>query len=329
MSDNIYGNNVYSLKQRMWHSKGTIGEVGEGAFSINGRMAPVSFEIRPYHIILNEEMKVSKDSAIVRMAGHEVVVGMTKGRYQLTQPVVYCQIFDTAVGKDVETLGYLGTNGDRMFITWELPSIDVHGDKVQTYGFLAVGFDGKFGEHLYLTNVRVVCNNTWNMAINDGKTASVYSGKHNMLTHESRLASWMKYVNDDAEQKVMIYQNLFRKMEETKVGTDLAATLFKDIYPHKDEISDYYPSELREQDSKTIDVFNLKQDEARSLAMNLFQGAGIQIGQTAWGVYNSITEYENHVRPSKKDRVNSILLGNRQGTMQNAMAVVTKLVGNK
>jgi hypothetical protein len=58
----------------------------------------------------------------------------------------------------------------------------------------------------------------------------------------------------------------------------------------------------------------------------LFQGKGIEITPTAWGVFNCVTEAENHHKPSKKDTVNSILLGSRANIMEGAMTVISDFV---
>lgn len=334
MSDNIHENNVYSLKQRVWHNKGRIGQENETALQVYSQMSPVDFVSRPFSVSLNGGVwESNKHFAIIRTGTDgEKIIGQTKGRYVLTQPLTYCQLFDSTVGKPVETLGFLGTDGDRMFITWDLPFIDVHGDKVQTYGFLAVGYDGMYGEHLYVTNVRVICANTWNAAVSDSESSnnrgrgSLYSGKHNQTNHEKVLGIWMNYITKDAEEHVKLYQNLFCKMQETKIDTSVASNLFSKVYPLKDSLGSFYPDELRTKKEESIEEFNRKQTESQDLAMSLFKGVGIEISPTVWGAFNSVTEAENHHKKSKKDETFSILLGNRHNIMENAMNVMCEYV---
>jgi len=321
MSDNIYGQNIYSHKEEMWHKKGTVGQDDERAEEVYGRMTPVIFEQRPFSITLGGQSVESGDLGIVRTSDTEVLVGITKGRYNLTQPLTYCQMFDANVQQPVETLGFLGTKADKMFLTWKLPKIDVHGDKVENFGFIATGFDGRFGEHLFVTHVRVVCNNTWNAAIGDGKSA-LYNGKHSDTNHERNLALWMEFVQRDAEEHVMIYQKLFRKLEEVSVSKDNARTIFENVYPYTGDGMTYGPQVLIDEGAKRDQEFNMKQGESRNLAMELFCGKGTEINTTAWGVFNAVTEAENHCKKSKKDTTASILLGSRAAIMDRAMAVV-------
>jgi len=334
MTDRIYKQNVYSLREPMWHSKGVVGQEEENAMSVYRHMLPVAFEQRPFSISLNGgTVESNKHFGIVRVGGNtEKIIGQSKGRYNLTQPEKYAQLFDAYVQKPVETMGFLGTSGERMFTTWSLPQIDVHGDIVKMFGFLAVGFDGKFGEKLFETGVRVVCSNTWSMAVADSQEkrgGAAYSAKHNMKDHEERLGIWMRYITKQAEENVAIYQSLFRKMEETPVTVDVAYNLFAKVYPKKNSLGDFHPDELRGKDQGKIDLLNQSQEEKRDLAIELFKGAGVEIGKTLWGTFNVITELENHHIPSKKDKTESILLGNRQGIMQEALLVMSEYVENR
>ena len=321
MSDNTYGQNAFFNGTPAWHKKGTVGDGSIGAEAVfNGMPEKVHFELRPFSILLNGQTFVGKDTGIIRISGaSEDLVGRTKNRYKLTQPIDYCKMFDAHVGQPVETMGFLGTNGSRMFLTWNLPDLDVHGDKVKNFGFIAVGFDGLFGEKLYLTNVRVVCNNTWQAAINSSK--AVYSGKHNHLNHERDMALWMEHVQKQTEERVAIHQSLFRKWEETKVTKDQARQIFENVYPTKNGKLEDAPAILIEEEKENVIEYNLKQIEKRDLAMELFSGRGIEITPTVWGAFNCITEQQNHYIHSKKDDLNSLLLGARAETMAYAMSV--------
>lgn len=328
--DDITDKNFYSYKKQVWHGKGIVGEIEESAMSVYERMTPVRFEQRPFSITLNGEVyETGKHYGIVRIAEKEVVIGQTKGRYVLTQPKRYAELFDQYVGKPVETMGFLGTHGKRMFTTWVLPQVDVHGDKVDMFGLLAAGFDGAFGEQIYETGVRVVCRNTFNKAISNSDEkfkGAVYSGRHTEKDHEETLGIWMQYVTQQAEENVEVYQKLFRKMEETPITTDKAYNLFSQVYYLKDSIGSYYPDQLRTKDQGTIDDFNQDQMKKRDLALSLFSDAGIEITPTVYGVYNSVTELENHHIKSKKDSTESILFGDRQNVMENAFNIMSEYV---
>lgn len=332
MSDNIYQNNVYSKGVKMWHNKGIVGTGDESAIQVYSRMTPVEFRQEEFSITLNGVVTGSGDFGIIRKQDKEVVIGHTKGRYDIIQPEEYCQIFDRALSKPVETLGFLGTNAEKVFFTWNLPDIDVRGDMLNLYGFLIAGFDGKFGEHLYVTSTRVVCQNTANIGISNaentnshgyGQTRSgaVYNGKHNHANHRRDLEIWMSHLQETSEKNVEMIKGLFMNMQEKPLTVDEAFGLFQQVYPKKDELPENYPTKLRAEKEEEIEKYNKTQEESVELAMSLFEGAGIEISPDCWGGYNCVTELENHHRVVKKDATSSLLIGNRQKTMATALSL--------
>jgi hypothetical protein len=329
MTDNIYKQNVYSLKEQMWHSKGYVSQVEETAEIAYGHMEEVIYEQRPFSIVLNGELLESKDFGIVRMSGgKEVLIGHTRGRYSLIQPVEYFQLFDENVKVPVETIGFLGTNAEKLFTSWCLPDIDIHGDVHKLFGMLHVGFDGKYGEHLYIADVRPICANTVAMAIGDSESTnnhgrgSLYSGKHNNDNHKRDLGIWMSYIQRDAEKNVEMIKSLFCKMDSVPLNSDNAYSLFSKIYSVDDIVPDFYPDELRDEKQGKIDDKKETAQERVDLAMNLFQGAGIEIAKNCYGAFNCVTEAENHHVTAKKDRVNSILFGGSALIMNKATSVI-------
>lgn len=335
MSDNIYENNVYSRGVKMWHSKGIVGTGSETALEVYSRMKPVEFRQEEFSITLNGNMVGSGDFGIIRKQEHEVVIGHTKGRYDIIQPLEYCELFDESVGKPVETLGFLGTNAEKQFITWELPDIDIRGDLLKLNGFLFAGFDGKFGEQLYVVHERVVCSNTASFAVNEARrtnsngygttnSGAVYAGRHNHANHRRDLGIWLSHVQETSEKNVEVIKGLFMKMQEKPVTVDEAFGLFSNVYPKKDELPENYPVKLRGEKEEEIEKYNKSQEQSVELAMDLFKGAGIEISNDCWGGYNVVTELENHHRVIKKDATSSLLIGNRQKTMSVALNVFSE-----
>ena len=64
------------------------------------------------------------------------------------------------------------------------------------------------------------------------------------------------------------------------------------------------------------------------MLLNLF--GGMSVGNsgkgTAWDLFNSVTQLENHERITKKPSEYSILMGNRSNTMQHAYNVLKEYV---
>jgi hypothetical protein len=334
MSDNIYKNNVYSKNEQMWHRKGRVGTGDETAEQVYSQMENVLFERHPFALtVLNQQIK-NNVFGIIRIEGNKVkLVGTTKDHYNLLQPIEYIRKFDSVIGKPCETLGFLGSNADKLFITWILPKIDIHGDIMKLFGLLSFGFDGKYGNHLFATGVRTICENTHAMAVNDASennnygfgtnsNGAIVTARHNQKNHLEVLGYWMKFVDQESERQAEMLKGLFCKMEEKPLTIDDAYGFFAKVHPYPDDKRTFIPPELVEQEETNYDDKKEKADESRELLMSLFGGQGIAINKTVFGAYNCVTEMQNyHIMAKKNDGVDSIIMGSRAKVMDKAFAV--------
>jgi hypothetical protein len=210
--------------------------------------------------------------------------------------------------------------------------MNIYGDIIEMYHALFIGFDGKFGCKQATISTRIICGNTWARGLSESESTQnhgrgqLYSGKHNEVNHMRDLGLWLSHVQKQAEESVAMTQSLFCKMEETPMTVDEAFGLTKKIYPNPDTLPVFMPEQIRLEKQEDIDEKIEKAEASRDLVMELFKGAGIAISRTAKGLFDSTTEAENHHKPSKKDITSSLLIGNRQGIMEHAMAEITSWV---
>ena len=337
MTDNIYKQNVYSYAEEMWHSKGRVGKNAETCVQVISQMEKVTYVKEEFKATLNGAECGSGLFMIKRIdgSGREKIIGNTKDRYELLQPLQYAELYDAAVGQPCETLGFLGQDAEKMFITHKLPAIDVYGDEIKLYNLLSVGFDGLYGEHQYVTGVRTICSNTHSWAISEATKTNnhgrgdLYVGRHNNPNHVRDLTAWLSLVQKNAEEVSLITKNLFCKMQDTPMTVDEAFGLTQIIYPDPDAVPQFYPPELVTEKETKNKVKEEKAKEDRDLVMELFKGAGIGIDKTGYGFYNANTEYLNHHIPSKKDFAYSVLLGNRNDTMTKALNTIQNWMDEK
>jgi hypothetical protein len=332
--DNIYRNNVYSKGESMWHNKGRVGLVDESGEQVYKNMDEVTFEQIPFTLTVDGIVIPNNVFGIVRRDGNKpILVGTTRDRYNMRQPIEYIRMFDKVIGKPCETLGFLGAKADKLFITWNIPKIDIHGDIMKLFGLISLGFDGKYGNHLYLTGVRTVCENTHARAIaeatsteNQGFGAdskgAVVTTKHTQADHLDVLGYWMKFVDQESTRQAEITKALFMNMEERPLTIDDAYGFFAKVHPFPQDARTYLPPELvaKEQESYAAEMQKAK--ESRDLLMALFNGAGMGINKTLYGAYNCVTEMQNHhIMAKRNDGTESILIGARGKVMDTAFKV--------
>jgi hypothetical protein len=333
--DNIFGQRFYGHREPAWHLLGFVTQedmtAGE---SLTGLGGGYWLEKRPVTVNLNGNEQETGDFAIVRSPtfddATERIFGYVTKQYNIIQPLRICELFDENVRQPVETLGMLG-KGEKLFLTWKLPDMDVKGDILKLYGFIAAGYDGKFGASLNLVKTRVVCQNTFSSAVSEAENnkvqgqGKVWSGKHNSTNIERDLGIWMEYVQERAETQLAKEQELFVKMAETPMkDKDTIYNLLFKIYPNPAKLPDYYPDKLRQEKQDKIDELVEKSERDADMVMSLFNGQGTAINATTWGLFNAVTEAENWARSTKKDASASIMIGNRSKTMSVALDVIGK-----
>lgn len=262
------------------------------------------------------------------------LIGNCAAEYNLVQPIDLAQAFDANVRQPIETLGFL-SDGKYMFFTWELPKSRIvvgKDDESKVFGTVMAGFDAKVAVSLSTLFFRVVCKNTFNMAQavlrngdgkEDGKARGrVWVGHHNSRNIIRDLSAWMKHVQQDAEKDASLAESMFNRLLATPVKSEaVLENLLLQLYPDPKPVPDYYPAELRGEKQELVDIGRAKAEVDRNYIRSLFNGDDKTApeGENAWKLFNNVTYYENHVRPSKKDTANSIVFGNRSRTMNAAM----------
>jgi hypothetical protein len=249
--------------------------------------------------------------------------GHVSDHYSVLGSLEVAELFDARVSRPVETLGFLG-KGERMFVTWKLPSIFVkEEDEVQTFGFIATGFDSLMGTALYVTTIRVVCQNTWAAAIYQGDHSKeqgkgrVWSGKHTSGNMRRDLGAWMEHVQKNAMKKNAAIADLFANLSnvpltEEKEVYQLLFAAYPDPRPLDNENT---PQELWTDEQGKIDDAAEMSEKTRNGIYALFTGAGTQITPDYYGLFNATTEWFNWGQSTKKPAEVSILMGNRANNM--------------
>lgn len=337
--DNIHGKMVYSFEKPMWHNITEPSTEPLSATEIldNRFGGGFSIHLRPVTVELNGAQVETGDFAIIRGVSpfepEERVFGYCSERFHPLQPREIAESFDKNVNQHAETMAFLG-HGEDTFISWSMPSFEVtKGDEIQLYGIVRSGFDTLKGTRLFTATVRPVCWNTITLAENwakentDGRgRGNIWRGKGVNKNLLRDLGYWMSHVQSNAIKEANLLQNFFSKLAKTPIKDDNhAQELLYSAYPDADNVSDYYPPELRGAKAERIEDYNQSQEDLRNGIFELFSGAGTAITPDYWGMLNSTSEYFCHVQASKKPIAESVMFGNRQ---KNIMKMVNVLADN-
>lgn len=167
MSANV--ETMFSVREKPWHGLGTI--VMEAPTSADAlRLAELDWEVVQEPVYTGNQEPIKGYKANVRSSDRKVL-GVVSDRYKVVQNVDAFSFTDELLGKGVryETAGSL-QEGRKVWLLARLPKeYVIAGERISSYLVFSNTHDGSGSVKVAVTPVRVVCNNTLNLALNTAK----------------------------------------------------------------------------------------------------------------------------------------------------------------
>lgn len=153
-----------------------------------------------------------------------MVLGIVSGRYKIVQNTEAFEFTDSLIGETengevrYETAGSL-YNGKKVWLLAKLPTTKVLDDDVEPYLCFANSFDGSGAVQVCITGIRVVCQNTLNIALNTArrKWSTKHIGDMQSKLEEAKLCLRMAdsyMANLDIEADRLVNAKLYREQVE-------------------------------------------------------------------------------------------------------------------
>tara|TARA_R110002153_G_scaffold566_3_gene2705 strand:+ start:550 stop:1590 length:1041 start_codon:yes stop_codon:yes gene_type:complete len=190
------------------------------------------------------------------------------------------ELFQTHEGK-IEVCGALG-NGERVWVLARMPNnIVLDGvDTINQFLLISNCHDGTGSVVIMLTPIRVVCQNTLNMALQSG---SDFIWR---IRHTGK--------KDTHLQKVL---EIFAEANESFFAWGEQAAQLLDIEMSLDEAKEYFIDTLQLKRNKETDNLATRGQGMLNKCVALLAGENNKVGDmegTAWAAYNAVTEYIDH-----------------------------------
>lgn len=289
----IFGNN-----KPAWHGLGTV---------FPGLFSPLRVfaegvghrDILEVPVMLGGlQLEDKKGLVGITSAGVQVPLAVVGDNYGvLKSETVFKVLEEVYSGRAVvETAGTL-RNGKREWILVRRDSWDVtSGDKVMCYDLWLNRHDGSGCFELHRTNVRVVCANTWKLAVSGGNRAIGVRHTINVeVMVKDSIAALQSVEKAEADQR-----KAAQVMAATKMSKDDAVRIFE-------RLLDIRPKQA---------VSTRAENQLKEMTRLFSKGLGNE-GGTRWDAFNAITEYVDHSRVSRVSegrsegevRFESVLMG--------------------
>ena len=268
-----------------WHGIGAVLEgVPNSEEAIKTARLTWMVEQVPVYSHNNRAEPIPNYVANVRSDTNEVL-GIVSDRYCVAQNKDVFAFADSLINSNkvkcaFETAGSL-FNGRRVFMLVNMPKGRIVGDDYQPYLCLSNAHDGSACLQVFLTAIRVVCNNTLSAALNTAKRK--ISIKH---------LSLMEQRKDEAVKTMGMASKYFHDLEA--FASQLAGKkvnigkVLNILYPVSSEMSKRQLKSNNEVKDFIKNIFK-KKDDLQNFGKN-----------NAWGVYSAIADYRSNAEPKRK-----------------------------
>ena len=291
--------NVQSMAyygEEPWHGLGTMVEKGLLAKGMI-RAAGMDWEVvtRPARGAekINRKGEYSRYEVIrvprAETGETEVLLGVVSRRYKPLQNAEAFEFFNPLIGEEkayFETAGALG-QGERIWVMAKLPGVMeiVSGDECYRYLLLSNTHSGDGSVMVKFTSVRVVCQNTLMLALEDGQKA--YRVRHSKRM-QSRLDELAEFLNL-TQNVFMKAEECFRRLAQTKMTQERIEAYFDAVFPQSKT-----QKERGEEPTKWDHLYQVLHGRPD------LQMPGVR--DTLWGAYNAVTRFEDYKQPPNPEQ---------------------------
>lgn len=322
MSHGLYKNTMAFTGEKPWHRLGIqFNERMNSTQAIHAAQLDYKVITQPlYRIFDPGQIRESGAYATVNSDTNEQL-GVVGERYTPIQNGDAFKFFDSLVEEGAaiyETAGALG-KGERVWILAKLPkSFSILSeDKVECYCLLYNSHDGTSPLSVMFTPIRVVCQNTLNMALGSKKAQNIVKIRHttyaeDRISEAGRILKYMStYFNEIGEE--------CHKLSEFTID-DAFIVNFKDLmFGKEDEIPDS-AGRAKAIRANRLEIFDKRMQSG--MGVNIPGVVG-----TPWHLVNAAVEMADYDMPKiGKDPTESVLFGSSAEFKQRAWDTAFELM---
>ena len=263
-----------------WHGIGTpVESAMTGAEAL--KVAGLDWKVEARPVFTDNGIKIPGYVANTRDSDNSVL-GIVSDKYRIVQNVDAFAFTDSLIGEDCryETAGSL-RNGKSTFMLARLPQKKILGDDFDNYICFTNTHDGTGAVKVCSTNVRVVCNNTLNLALNTAKRS--WTCKH-MGRIEDKLQEAQRALQlaEEYTEQLSIYAE---RAANITIDEEKTYEVLKQLFRISDDASD----RMKKNNQDAINDFR---NCLVAVDLSPFYG-------TLWGLVNAASDFAYHRTPTR------------------------------
>ena len=274
---------MFYTREKPWHGLGTM--VAEAPNSKDAlRLAGLNWKVLQEPVYTENEELIQGYKANVRDTDRKVL-GVVTDRYKVIQNEETFAFTDTLLGKGVryETAGSL-QEGRRVWMLARLPrEFIIGGERISPYMVFSNTHDGSGAVKTALTPIRVVCNNTLNLALRTAKR------------------SWSMIHTGDISGKIEEAKNTLLLADEymTALGQELEN--LRKIKLSEKQVLDYIKILLPMEENYSLHQKRGVEKLRADMKMRYFDAPDLKdVGNNGYRFVNAVSDFATHSTPRRK-----------------------------
>lgn len=274
---------MFFTREKPWHGLGT--RVEQAPISADAlRLAGLDWRVIQEPILTQRGEVIAGFKLNVRDYDNKVL-GVVSNRYKIVQNDEAFVFTDALLGEGVtyETAGSL-SEGKRTWILAKLPhKYIISGDEITPYLVFMNSHDGSAAIKVAMTPIRVVCQNTLNLALSTAKRS--WSANHTGNIH-SKL--------DEARDTLKLANNYMAEL-----GKGIEELQRKKLTDRQviEYIEEFFPVSADMSDLQIKNMRTLQDD----MKMRYFDAPDLQdIGKNGYRFVNAVSDFATHSKPLRE-----------------------------
>ena len=263
-----------------WHGLGTpVGDYMTSAEALEAAGLNWNVDARP--VFTDNGIKIPGYVANTRDSDNSVL-GIVSDKYKIVQNVDAFAFTDSLIGPECryETAGSL-RNGKSTFMLAKLPEKKILGDEFGNYVCFTNTHDGTGAVKVCMTHVRVVCNNTLNLALNTSKRiwTCKHMGRMEDKLHEAEVTLGL------AEEYMDNLNIVAERLANVSLSDDDIRAIVAEMFPMNDDSPDRTKANMQKAKTEFMVAYYMPDIE--------------KFRNTAWGILNATSDWMSHSSPQR------------------------------
>ena len=274
---------MFYTREKPWHGLGTRVEVAPTSADAL-KMAGLDWEVLQEAIYTDAGDKIAGYKANVRSTDKKVL-GVVTDRYKVIQNAEAFEFTDTLLGNGVryETAGSL-SEGKKVWLLARLPrEYIIGGERISPYLVFSNTHDGSGAVRVAVTPIRVVCNNTLNLALDTAKR------------------SWSMVHTGDIKGKIQEAKDTLFMAEEYMDNLGREFERLRKVQMTDEQVKEYIELLLPLEKNATLTQLRNIKKLREDMASRYFDAPDLQnVGNNAYRFINAVSDFATHADPLRR-----------------------------